>query len=139
MRNDQRDVVVTEIQSRIVAACVRQSTHADGMPVDVLINDTLYHEQKRLDMYPGGPRYKEDVSFWREVKRRLGSADEVGLRELLARIIRRFTREILGNFNPTVYSLATRLIPTGLPFLLNGMSPKRLLNRRGIPSLDKAR
>ena len=65
MRNDQRDIVVTEVQSRILAACVRQTNHGDGLPLDVLINDTLYHEQKRMETDRRSPRRASDQVFIR--------------------------------------------------------------------------
>ena len=112
MRNDRRDVVVTEVQSRILAACIRQTSHPDGLPLDVLINDTLYHEQKRMETDVRSPRRGSDQVFWGEIKVRLRKAGEVELRSLLTRIIRRFATEILGNFNAAVYQMTTKVLPT---------------------------
>ncbi len=136
MRNDQRDIVVTEVQSRILAACIRQTNHPDGLPLDVLINDTLYHEQKRMETDVKSPRRASDQLFWSEVKVRLRKAGEVELRSLLTRIIRRFATEILGNFNSAVYQLSTNVLPTALPLMLNAMSPRKLLNYRSLPKMD---
>jgi glycerol-3-phosphate O-acyltransferase len=136
MRNDQRDIVVTEVQSRMLAACIRQTNHVDGLPLDVLINDTLYHEQKRMETDRRSPRRTSDQVFWGEIKVRLRKAGEVELRTLLARIIRRFSTEILGNFNSAVYQLSTNILPSALPLILNAMSPRKLLNHRSIPRMD---
>ena len=136
MRNDRRDIVVTEVQSRILAACIRQTNHPDGLPLDVLINDTLYHEQKRMETDVKSPRRASDQVFWGEVKVRLRRAGEVELRSLLTRIIRRFATEILGNFNAAVYQLSTRVLPTALPMVLNAMSPRKMMNFGSLPKMD---
>ena len=97
MRNEDRDVVVTEIQSRVLAACVRQSTHPDGIPLDVLVNDTLYHELKRLENHPGAPLHEDDVLFWKDIKRRLNEErrkrEALQLLTELHQLERRFGRD----------------------------------------------
>ncbi|MGM0577098.1 MAG: 1-acyl-sn-glycerol-3-phosphate acyltransferase [Myxococcota bacterium] len=135
MRNEIRDAVVTDVNSRVLGACLRQATAPGGMPLDVLINDTLYHEKKRLEIHKGVRNWAADYAFWDTVKSRLGRANEDELRRLLDRIISRYTEEVLGNFNPAVYGLATKVLPRTLPVLLNAMSPRRMLDR-GIPSVD---
>ena len=136
MRNEIRDAVVTEVQSRVLAACLAQSEVPGGMPLDVVVNDTLYHEKKRLERYKKAPNWAVDLAFWDEVKGRLGRAGESELRRLLDRIIRRFTTEVLGNFNPRVYDLSTKVLPRALPLLLNAFSPRKLLDRGGLPELS---
>lgn len=138
MRNDLRDAVVVEVNSRVVAACLRQAGQAGGMPLDVLVNETLYHEKKRLETHRGTPNWASDVSFWDQMKGRLSRANESDLRDMLARIVERFSAEVLGNFQPQVYDVATRAIPKALPLLLSAMSPKKLLSRRSLPSIQEA-
>jgi glycerol-3-phosphate O-acyltransferase len=135
MRNDRRDRVVNEVHSRVLAACVRQSTHAQGLPLDVLINDTLYHEQKRMETDRKSPRRGSDQIFWAHIKRRIKRASEHELRTILARIIGRYTMEILGNFNATIYDMTTRIIPKALPMMLNAMSPGRMTRPGKLPSM----
>lgn len=139
MRNDLRDAVVVEVKSRIVAACIRQAESPGGMPLDVLINETLYHEKKRLDTDPGTPRYAADQAFWSDIKSRLGKAGEAELRRLLEKIVDRFASEVLGNFRPWVYGMATKVLPRALPMLLNAMSPKKLLaGSAGVPDISQS-
>lgn len=135
MRNEIRDAVVTEVQSRILEACLQQAAVPGGLPLDVLVNDTLYHEKKRLEFNPGAPNRDADLAFWGQVKLRLGTAGEADLRRLLQEIIARFVAEVLGNFRDAVYRLSTSVLPRALPLLLNAMSPQRLLSK-GIPDLS---
>jgi glycerol-3-phosphate O-acyltransferase len=134
MRNEIRDAVVTEVQSRILEACLQQAGVAGGLPLDVLVNDTLYHEKKRLEIHASAPDRDADLAFWGQVKHRLGTAGESELRRLLGEIIARFVQEVLGNFSDPVYRLSTSVLPKTLPVLLNAMSPQRLLSK-GLPDL----
>ena len=134
MRNELRDAVVVEVTSRMMAACVHQVNAPQGVQLDVLINDTLYHEKKRLEVHKGAPNWASDLAFWDMVKARLVRAGEGEQRALLEQIIQRFVHEVLGNFSPLVYEASTRVMPTALPLLLNALSPKKLLES-GIPDL----
>lgn len=134
MRNELRDAAIVEVRSRIVDACLRQARLPEGMPLDVLINDTLYHEKQRLERDHSSPSRDQDLAFWERVRSRLGKAGEAEQKELLVRIVESFTEEVRGNFNPWVYDLATRFLPRALPVLLNAVSPKRLFSR-GLPNI----
>ena len=134
MRNTLRDAAIVELKSRVLEACIMQARLPDGMPLDVMVNDTLYHEKKRLEVDRKSPTWAEDLAFWDSVKSKLAKGSEDDVRELLGKIIGRFADEIRGNFSPPLYSIATRVMPKALPMLLNAMSPRRLL-QRGIPDI----
>jgi len=129
-----RDAAIVEVRSRVLEACIAQAKHAAGVPLDVLINDTLYHEKKRLEIDQSAASRASDIAFWDKVKRRLGRASELQQRRLLEKIIDRFTEEILGHFEPWVYDMSTAVLPRILPLLLNATSPARLASG-GMPSL----
>ncbi|MFO0747683.1 MAG: 1-acyl-sn-glycerol-3-phosphate acyltransferase [Myxococcota bacterium] len=134
MQNTLRDAAIVELRSRVLEACIMQSRLPDGMPLDVLVNDTLYHEKKRLEIDRKSPTRDADLAFWSSVKAKLGRGSGEDVRNLLGQIIGRFADEIRGNFSPTLYNVATRVMPKALPMLLNAMSPRRLL-QRGIPDI----
>ena len=134
MRNEIRDSVVSEVMSRVMNSCLANSTRTDGMALDVLINDTLYHEKKRLETHRNAQNWTLDLSFWDDVKRRLSHAGEREQKVLLESIVKRFTMEVLGNFSRPVYELSTRVLPTALPLILQGLSPKSIVNQ-GLPGL----
>lgn len=136
MQNALRDAAIVEVRSRVLEACLMQASLPDGMPLDVLVNDTLYHEKKRLEIDRKSPTWAEDLAFWDGIKNRLGRASEGELRDILQAILVRFTEEIRGNFNPVLYGVATKVLPRALPVLLNAMSPKRLL-QRGVPDISE--
>jgi len=134
MRNDLRDSVVTEVRSRTLEACELQANLPGGLPLDVLINDTLYHERKRLETDRNSPTWSSDIAFWDDVKSSLSKAGSADLKRLLDRIIGRFVDEVLGNFNPSVYGAVTKVAPRALSGLLNAMSPLRMM-QQGIPEI----
>jgi len=135
MQNALRDAAIVEVRSRVLEACLMQSQLPDGMPLDVLVNDTLYHERKRLEVDRKSTTWAEDLSFWDTIKNRLGRASDNEIKDILKSVLERFTEEIRGNFNPVLYNIATRVLPRALPMLLNAMSPKRLL-QRGLPDIS---
>lgn len=134
MQNTLRDAALVEVKSRVLEACLMQSTLPAGMPLDVLVNDTLHHEKKRLEVDRKSPNWEADVAFWDGIKQRLGRSSPDEVKDILRSVIERFTDEIRGNFNPFLYGVATKVMPRALPMLLNAMSPKRLLSR-GVPDI----
>jgi len=134
VHNELRDAVVVEVTSRMMAACIHQAKVDESLQLDVLINDTLYHEKKRLEVHKNAPNWAGDLAFWDHIKSRLVHAGESEQRMLLEQIVQRFVHEVLGNFSPLVYEASTKVMPTALPLLLNALSPKKLLSG-GIPDL----
>ena len=71
-----------------------------------LINDTIYHELRRLEEGDRkGRRNKQDASYYHGVRRRLRAASSADLPALLEEILQRFCEEIVGNFDERVYQL----------------------------------
>ena len=136
MQNAIRDAAIVEVRSRVLEACLAQAQLPDGLPLDVLVNDTLHHERKRLEVDRKSPTWAEDLAFWDGIKNHLGRASDGEVKDIVKAILERFTDEIRGNFNPVLYGIATRVLPKALPMLLNAMSPKRLL-ARGIPDISE--
>ncbi|MCB9639906.1 MAG: 1-acyl-sn-glycerol-3-phosphate acyltransferase [Myxococcales bacterium] len=132
MRNEDRERAIVEITGRLVHSKM-ESSKQGGTPIIEVINDTIYHEQQRLRSDRKSPTYEEDKVFWRQVQRTLPRASEREIKQLLHQTVDHFIREIAGNFNPYVYQASVKLVPVGLGFLLNAVSPVRLLSQ--LPKL----
>jgi glycerol-3-phosphate O-acyltransferase len=132
MRNEDRERAIVEITGRLVDAKM-EAAKQGGVPIIEVINDTIYHEQQRLRTDRSSPNYDDDKSFWRKIQRALPRASEREIKQMLHRCVDHFIREIAGNFNPYVYQASVQLVPVGLGFLLNAVSPFRLL--RQLPHL----
>lgn len=131
MRNSDRERAITEIVSRIVNRYVETSQESKRGSVSESIlewvNETLYDENKRLRTEPESRMKQEDRSFWSKIKRDLPRANEKEIRDILVAVVRRFTGEVAGNFDPRIYNLSVNVIPYGLSFLLNGLSLRKIL------------
>ena len=128
MRPQDREFVISEVKGRLVDRHRKVASNG-GQPLDTLINDTIYHERKRLDDGRDPKERREGMAFWKGLNRRLSRSHEQGQAKLLEECVDRFVREVAGNFNPYVYRFTTRAIPLGLGFMLNAVSP-RLLRQR---------
>jgi glycerol-3-phosphate O-acyltransferase len=103
--------------------------------LEVLINDTLYHEQRRLERESKrDPIVRADKAFYRGVRRQLGKASSNDLRALFGTITARFADEIAGHFDERVYKVATTLIPPALSMLLSAASPRHLTSLTSLRS-----
>ncbi|GMV44373.1 MAG: hypothetical protein AMXMBFR64_60890 [Myxococcales bacterium] len=137
MRKADKERVLVEVTSRAVASKIAAARDGSGLPLENLLNDTLYHERKRLETEPRNAARKHDLAFWNEIGRALGRASQEEVRDLLKRVVERYVIEIMGNFSDSVYRVATKALPIGLGGLLNALSPARLVTGfPSFPSLD---
>ncbi len=137
MRPEHRERARIEAATRVVDRHVASLRLPEEVGLEALVNDTLYHERRRLERERGGDaRIAEDHAFYHRVQKRLRHASARDLRELLDQIALRFAAEIVGNFDDRVYKFSTTVIPTGLSVLLTAMSPGKLGSlgslRRGL-------
>ena len=124
VRKEDRERILTEVQSRVVEAQVRL---ASGR-LDEVVADSAYHELRRLKGDRG-----DELDFWRGISTSLASASEHELTGLLRRISRRYAEEICGKFDERVYDAVTRAGEPLMGLLLNAISPKRLVE--GLPGV----
>ena len=129
MRPEDRERIQVEVVSRIVEQHVSRAGSATEGYLETIVNDTLYHERRRLekDHSRGG-----EGGFYEDILKRMQHASERDLRKLLEKLARRFAGEVVGNFDKRVYAAATTAIPGGLWALLNAMSPSRLFSLQGM-------
>lgn len=97
----------------------------DPASIERALFDTLYEERRRLETDPGAS--PAEAAFYDTIHAEAVRAGPAGQREVLRKVVRAFAREVSGRFDPTVYLLATKVIPPALDVLLNTMSPIRLL------------
>ncbi|MFO0570605.1 MAG: 1-acyl-sn-glycerol-3-phosphate acyltransferase [Polyangiaceae bacterium] len=127
MRPEHRERARIEAATRVVDRAVASLKPPEEVQLEALVNDTLYHERRRLERERGDDaRVADDHAFYSKVQKRLRHASARDLRELLDQIALRFASEIVGNFDDRVYKLSTTVVPTGLSVLLTAMSPKKL-------------
>jgi len=136
MRPEDKERILTELRSRLVDHYA-QAAMTGGLPLEEVVADSVYHEQRRLKASKGKGRDRKDKVFWSGVRKRLGKATDKELRTHLGNAIDRYSQEVCGNFDDRVYQMATRMLPSALGLLLNSVSPKRLITRFGdLPGID---
>jgi glycerol-3-phosphate O-acyltransferase len=129
MRPEDRERIQVEVVSRVVERCTEEARTSSADHLDLLIQDTLYHERRRLEREPRD-HARAELAFYDRIQHRLRHASQADLRDLVTAISRHFVREVVGNFDERVYKLSTRLIPSGLQALLTATSVLRLLSPR---------
>ncbi len=114
--NEAKHEIVREVVDRVV------SSTSD--PVFVL-NEAAYHEMRRL-AGKGGPEYAE----WRSLAGSLGRSTKSEASEKFRGLCERYAWDVAGNFNPSVYRLASKAL---VPLLGALLSPRSAV--KNIPQL----
>ena len=118
--------------SRVLASRVA-ATSTSGQPLDEVLADSLFHEQRRLKTERPSRQRDVERARWESIRRALPNASESELRSLLEQVATSYVEEIVGNFDERIYRFSTRLLPPALGLLLNAVSPRRLM--RDLPRL----
>jgi glycerol-3-phosphate O-acyltransferase len=89
------------------------------------IFDTIYEERRRLDDEPVNKLTKRQAAFYDRVYRK-AARSKSSQKRLLRQMTDQFAKEVLGDFDPLVYSVTSKVMPPALGLLLNSLSPLRL-------------
>jgi glycerol-3-phosphate O-acyltransferase len=113
----------------IVQAVVDRVVDSTDDPL-LALNDAAYHEIKRLE---GTRKAKEleQLIAWRKLARSLGRMPTEERRDELRTLATRYGWDIAGNFNPHVFRVSTRLLPSVVTALL---APRKLATLARAPS-----
>ncbi len=129
-RIDDREVV-----SAITHRVVTRLAHDE---LDILLNETVFMEEKRL-RGTKDPADAEYLAMLRDVRSRLARASQRDLENLMRRVVETYAAEIHGHFDANTYASATRVLPKGLALLLKRQKPWKLLTQgmRGLTLADR--
>ncbi len=90
------------------------------------LETTVYREKMRIKRNPWRVDPKDEKSFWDSVQQRLIEVEALPDSEskdvhdkILAEIVNRYSNEIAGNFRPSSYRFARRVVTLGFARLLN--------------------
>ncbi|MCC7441042.1 MAG: 1-acyl-sn-glycerol-3-phosphate acyltransferase [Bdellovibrionales bacterium] len=127
--NAQLPDILKDVVSRSFAE-VKPDSH------EWLLSEAYYQERTRirreakggLAALPTAPRRMRDRALWGKVQSGLRrNSAEADRGELTRAVIKHYAHEIGGHFNPSIYWVATRLVPYGFSWLLNAASVRRFL------------
>lgn len=120
--------IAAEVVGRMMDERLEEARRKRGKPVEEVINETLFHEKRRLERQR---EREEERQFYQDIATRLPRASAADSEKMLLDVLRRYVDEISGHFDPRIYKVATSILPMGLTGLLNGLTPQRLLRERG--------
>lgn len=123
--DESRRASITETVSRTMEWW-RQS-HPQPSAED-LLNETLYFERQRLKRDVHAPGKAEDIEYFRSLGQKVRTASHAQQAQLLEGLVERYANEIIGHFNPLLFSGLTKYGAPSLSVLLNSMSPLKLLD-----------
>lgn len=87
------------------------------------LNDAAYYETKRLE----GSRRPDDqkeLSEWQKLARSIGKMSDGERRQKLREMCEGYGWDIVGNFNPRVFQVSTRMLP---PIVAALLAPRKIL------------
>jgi glycerol-3-phosphate O-acyltransferase len=122
MRVEDRERVIEEVVSRVVQEKIEAAFRTKSS-LETIINDTIYHERRRLESGKLNKKEKQDLLYWKKINKRFLNASEEEQKKILKEIVTGFTQEIMGYFNPRVYRVVTKLVPWGVSLLLGLLHP----------------
>jgi glycerol-3-phosphate O-acyltransferase len=131
MKPADQERILVEVQNRVVERHMREADHRPEGYLEEVIQDTLYHENLRLeDEDPSKPDVRRYVTFYDQLRKRLTSASRPVLHAALSDLAHHFAAEVLGNFSEAVYRFSTSVIPHGLSVVLKAANARHALSPR---------
>lgn len=120
--NADRERLLAEVERRVVARKVAGARAGGDASLEYVLNDVAYCEIKRLD---GKRKHGKASERWRELSRKLLAMTEEDKQAELRALVRHYGHDVVGNFDPRVYKLATGIGPSLLGVLFNPMKGVR--------------
>jgi len=116
--NRERESIVAEVEERILSGRVQAAWESGEHGLEYVLNEAAYFEMSRLEGSKK-KRHHEQYDRWHHLALRVGRNAEDENADILAQLVRRYASDIVGNFNPLAYRLATGVVPVGLNLLFN--------------------
>jgi len=97
---------------------------SDALAVDLLA-DTVYRERLRFEEDGAD---ETELGGIETAARAIASGDRAAVNEAILALVRSYAEEIHNPFSTRAYTLATRLLPRALSYLVSANDPRRLFN-----------
>jgi glycerol-3-phosphate O-acyltransferase len=113
--NSERDDIVHEVVRRIM------ERYDGDEDIELILNDAAYNEIRRHEARTDEGA-KNRLEYWRGIVRRLSRMSSEGKHETLRECASKMAFDVAGNFDPRVYKLATKAVPSLLTAVMNPSS-----------------
>src|SRR3989338_8639080 len=93
-----------------------------------MLEEMIYWEKKRVQKVEPFWRQSQKLRYWDQFQTSYLSADEDEKKRMLQGSINHYADQIVGNFSPAIFHVATKLIPSFLNLLMNALSFQKLFS-----------
>ncbi len=114
--NAERDDIVREVVQRL-----QTKLKSDSRPLEYPLNELALDEVRRLESQRDDET-KLYLGKWRSLVKRVGKMNDAEKLDALREACEWMARDVAGNFDPRVYSFATRAVPHALSGILKPSS-----------------
>jgi glycerol-3-phosphate O-acyltransferase len=128
--NHEREDILADVVRRVtdgkIAAARRSGDVTRGL--ELTLNDVCFHEDRRFRATPRlGDEDKELRGRFSRLSKGLRHMSESELERALSDLTDWYAHDVVGNFNPAVFAVATRILPVGLSLLFSPVKLGRSL------------
>ena len=134
--NRERNDLIDQVVDRVTREALERAWESPADGLDYLLNEAAYVELARLAHV--GPQQRADHDFWRSIARSLGRSTEEENAEHLRTIVARFAHETVGHFRPSVFKLATEIVPPSLGLFVGKRSKGLLPEAAAVDTLRES-
>ncbi len=130
----ERTTILKSVESFSLSSLEDPAETRIDAPIEAMISEACHQEHLRMQRLKRTspsymwnlPRHIRDQVLWKSVRRSLKKRETEGReRELLAKIVHHYVREIGGHFDPKVYDFTTRMTPFLFNWLLNAAAARQ--------------
>ncbi|MBN1946616.1 MAG: 1-acyl-sn-glycerol-3-phosphate acyltransferase [Bradymonadales bacterium] len=116
--NRERDDIVEEVVERVLSGRLQAAWESQEHGLELLINEAADSELSLLEgaRSRGG---RERYAFWHHIAVTSSHNGEDQNADLLASLVERYASDIVGQCNPAIFRLVSRVAPLGLNTLFN--------------------
>lgn len=124
--NEDREIFLRTLNKTTWDRILAQTGNSEVLHEE--LQKTVYLEKIRVRQKPWRVDPKDEVEYWDEIKKELvqtpfeEEADKLTEERLLAKIIKRYSNEIVGTFDINAFKFAQRFVPFGFATLLNALT-----------------
>jgi glycerol-3-phosphate O-acyltransferase len=129
MKAKDKEKIAVEVTSRVLESSIGRASKSREAYLDNLINEVFYYEDKRVNSYRTAVNRDSDRKWLEHNQRVYKGASEQKKKLIVENIIDRHVREVTGHFSEPTYQFATSIAPIGMGFILNAMSPLKIMRR----------
>jgi glycerol-3-phosphate O-acyltransferase len=126
--NREREEIIEAVEDRVMSGWVQKAWESSEHGLEYILNEAAYFEMSRLESSKK-KRHQQQWEFWHSIALRVGRNAEDENADLLSSLVRRYATDIVGQFSPLVFRLATRVIPVGLNALFNANRPTQMFSK----------